>query len=710
MEKLASSGTLCFKEDEFLSESFSVDVFVSSCKDRVSMSNLREDLEVHYKNIQLALIELINNDYADFVSLSSNLIGTEKTIDNIGVPLGQLKEEVLSVKTYLSDELSRVNTKLEERKKIRENKSRLHHLINVVHSVEKIEKILTADPSSPDMEIFLHEDRTNPGHFLERIAGEFNQLQFHVKQSKGHPIIQSIIPRVSLITSKLQTNLESTFQQGIATKQPEVILRCLRTYALIDKVFDAEVLFRNTVVKPFAKSIITETYHTTHGTEKMCHDIIKFLDDECKIVFNLTSDVTSSSSANQELLLDDDARQGSVKGFDFLVNSVWVEIAASFEERLPLLFSPGNPKVFLQRYKVMMSFLEEFEDRCVSIESLHHMRQHPSYNSFLIKWSLPVYFQIRFQEIGGLVEMAADNPYGKSPNELFMSNIVGQCWESIVMCWDDSVYISPLKGRLWKLTLQIISRLSTIVKGLVMAQGAATQPSSMESLTLVLGDGCYLSKKVHNYFTEVISSRLQDAGSLDIGIYKQALTIGSEALDVEMTRLEDHIVTRIASEGALQLDNVKNVPRLYRRTNKEPPTQPSQYVSLAFTSIHDFKKTLSTVEDTQQTHIIKRSVREMSAKYYSAVEELLTSIKKTEESLLRLKQQRKAAAGQVNTVVGVKGNEVSDENKIRTQIHLDAVEYGVQISSIDLNVEEFPEYVALRDITLKALESTASND
>ena len=34
--------------------------------------------------------------------------------------------------------------------------------------------------------------RESVGHFLERVAGEFNQLQFHVNQSKGHPIIDNI--------------------------------------------------------------------------------------------------------------------------------------------------------------------------------------------------------------------------------------------------------------------------------------------------------------------------------------------------------------------------------------------------------------------------------------------------------------------------------------------------------------------------------------
>ena len=47
------------------------------------------------KVLRSAMIELINKDYADFVNLSSNLIGLDKAINGIQVPLGQLKEEVL---------------------------------------------------------------------------------------------------------------------------------------------------------------------------------------------------------------------------------------------------------------------------------------------------------------------------------------------------------------------------------------------------------------------------------------------------------------------------------------------------------------------------------------------------------------------------------------------------------------------------------------
>ena len=71
---LSNKDDLCFNVERFVDEEFHVDLFVSECKDRVSLHTLREDLEAHYKSIRVALIDLINQDYADFVSLSSNLV------------------------------------------------------------------------------------------------------------------------------------------------------------------------------------------------------------------------------------------------------------------------------------------------------------------------------------------------------------------------------------------------------------------------------------------------------------------------------------------------------------------------------------------------------------------------------------------------------------------------------------------------------------
>lgn len=53
---------------------FDVDHFVSECRKRVQLEELREDLELYYKLLKTAMVELINKDYADFVNLSTNLV------------------------------------------------------------------------------------------------------------------------------------------------------------------------------------------------------------------------------------------------------------------------------------------------------------------------------------------------------------------------------------------------------------------------------------------------------------------------------------------------------------------------------------------------------------------------------------------------------------------------------------------------------------
>lgn len=61
-----------------LQPDFDVDHFVSDCRKRVQLEELREDLELYYKLLKTAMVELINKDYADFVNLSTNLVSVIK--------------------------------------------------------------------------------------------------------------------------------------------------------------------------------------------------------------------------------------------------------------------------------------------------------------------------------------------------------------------------------------------------------------------------------------------------------------------------------------------------------------------------------------------------------------------------------------------------------------------------------------------------------
>ncbi|XP_018428641.1 PREDICTED: conserved oligomeric Golgi complex subunit 2-like [Nanorana parkeri] len=126
MEKMQlpqSPSTLCFDKDEFMKDSFDVDQFVSECRKRVQLENLRDDLEIYYRLLKTAMIELINKDYADFVNLSTNLVGMDKALSQLSVPLGQLREEVLSLKTSVNYSIRAVDERLAKQDDLRKKKA-----------------------------------------------------------------------------------------------------------------------------------------------------------------------------------------------------------------------------------------------------------------------------------------------------------------------------------------------------------------------------------------------------------------------------------------------------------------------------------------------------------------------------------------------------------------------------------------------------------
>jgi hypothetical protein len=71
---IAAISLIDFQED------FDVDHFVSDCRKRVQLEELRDDLELYYKLLKTAMVELINKDYADFVNLSTNLVSCDSTV------------------------------------------------------------------------------------------------------------------------------------------------------------------------------------------------------------------------------------------------------------------------------------------------------------------------------------------------------------------------------------------------------------------------------------------------------------------------------------------------------------------------------------------------------------------------------------------------------------------------------------------------------
>uniref|UniRef100_A0A673W3Q2 Conserved oligomeric Golgi complex subunit 2 n=1 Tax=Salmo trutta TaxID=8032 RepID=A0A673W3Q2_SALTR len=675
--------SLCFDKDVFMKDDFDVDQFVADCRKHVQLEEMREDLEMYYKLLKTAMVELINKDYADFVNLSTNLVGMDKALNQLSVPLGQLQEEVLVCALLLF--------------------------------------LLLCSPLLA-------------GQILERIATEFNQLQFHAVQSKGMPLLDKVRPRISGITSMLQQSLEGLLIQGLQTSNVDIVRHCLRTYATIDKTRDAEALVGQVLVKPYMDEVIVEQLvkSTPNGLQIMYTKLLEFVPHHCRLLREVTGMAISSEKAD------------IVPGYDFLVNSVWPEIIKGIDERIPSLFNAGNPDTFYERYTISMDFVRKFDRQCGSQASVRRLRAHASYQSFHNKWNLPVYFQLRYKEIAACLENAIADGLEAAPAGSCYHLLVSQVlWNSLVRCWAEKVYLPPLSHRFWKLTLQLISRYSKFltemltkspstevskdpVRPLPSSASSTSSRTSQDDGGSESGSPATLSTKQLVFIASDVD-KLQDqlllfsyCKSVDIVPFdclfdkcpSMPCVLSPEALEDSKASLSGCIptlnskMTQHLTERCFRfLKSASEVPRLYRRTNKEVPFRASAYMDNALRPLHQL---LSDSKDMVKPSIaqdwLRITLNDCTHRYFETISEVLSSVKKMEESLKRLKQARKTAT--TNTI-GTTGGP-TDDSKIRLQLALDVEYLGEQIQKMGLQPADITMFSTLNDLVQGAQDVTPS--
>jgi len=81
----------------------------------------------------------------------------------------------------------------------------------------------------------------------------------------------------------------------------------------------------------------------SQGLYNMYSKILEFVPKHCAQMMNITSGRFVASDVE----MFGEQRAG-IRGFDFLVNAVWPEVASLVETRCESIFAPGNPDSFHQ--------------------------------------------------------------------------------------------------------------------------------------------------------------------------------------------------------------------------------------------------------------------------------------------------------------------------------------------------------------------------
>lgn len=676
------------------------------------MEKLRDDLVVHLKFLKSSMIKLINKDYADFVNLSANLVGLDKFIRNISKPLEELKQEVTDADALFEASLTQAKNELAARRAIQEKKALLQQAIAVSKSVDKIERLL---PSPNHMDRWTNEQ-------VEQVATEVNQVLFYLSKCKQVRLAGALAERVNAVTELLQRHLEDSFLRGLRRDSQAELGSVLRICATLDRVEAVEELFRKRVVAPALDEMVTDRVVQEVGLDGVYNQVMMFVSTRCQTLLDLTLGAASAADS-------------SASGYAFLERALLPELLSMLEQRLPWVFGAGDPDCFRVRFAASVGFLERLERLCHGVSQVERLRAQPCYARFLAKWNLAIYFQLRFQEIASQLETALSQPSQRSKDG---SDFLLRChevlWECLERCWSEEVFLAPLSHRFWKLTLQLLARhrgwLQQYVKGSSASGGGGEeQASGLEAgdgsedaaaagcgdgssvdlanpqgpvlLVMLHCDAQRLTSKLGSILTDIVQPRLQQTGFTEFQLLQGGLDECSQLLADLLPSICSRLVSDVAKTCCVPLKMVPDIPRLYRRTNREVPSKPSTYIQQILQPLESLKEQATQNSglnwDQEWTAAV---LEEVTKQYLRVTQDVLVSVKKMEDSLKRLKRARDRTP--------LPEGAASDDDKIRLQLYLDVGHFGAKMEELGTPKSCVPSYGALVEIVEAARSSPSS--
>ncbi|ODH52750.1 hypothetical protein GX48_00944 [Paracoccidioides brasiliensis] len=127
----------------FLSPTFDPATFLSSLTNRhQTLSDLQTELRELSQSLNNELLDLVNENYQDFLSLGSALRGGEEKVEQVRVGLLGFQRDVKGLRDLFEKRVGEVAELIEKKKKLRKGIMVAHELLDVEDSIGELEESL----------------------------------------------------------------------------------------------------------------------------------------------------------------------------------------------------------------------------------------------------------------------------------------------------------------------------------------------------------------------------------------------------------------------------------------------------------------------------------------------------------------------------------------------------------------------------------------
>lgn len=258
----------------FLAPNFDPAEFLSSLRNRhQTLEDLRQELRDLDHLLNRELLDLVNANYGDFLSLGGALEGGEEKVEEVRVGLLSFKRDVQAIRDKVETRRAEIERLLKEKKRLREQANVARSLLDFADRVEELERrLLVKDASSTDRggsgdgdESESESDADGPGLFDSESEESdddddddlpdglgtasvvsLKKLEHHIQKyvylttlstriGDDHPFLLNQRARMAKIRSTLALDLKAALEQtrNVKDKRDAKVSTVLRLYSLM---------------------------------------------------------------------------------------------------------------------------------------------------------------------------------------------------------------------------------------------------------------------------------------------------------------------------------------------------------------------------------------------------------------------------------------------------------------------------------------------
>eukprot|EP01043_Picozoa_sp_COSAG02_P054499 COSAG02_NODE_6178_length_3750_cov_2.117776_4_plen_526_part_00 len=444
---------------------------------RVPLPTLRADLSAHLQELQATLVDLINRDYNDLVSMSTSLVGIDDKIARLEMPIGHLKQQFEGSREESAEYLVNLRNLMNERDDVSARRAQLQVFVQIADSLASVERLWhnsdrdalsaagTVDEASRTVAADTSLTRPSPPASLERVAGELRVLSTVCQEvPRRCAFIEQSRSHIDAHHARLMGEAGVSLRRGIDALNEETVKSALRVYAVVGQQTAAHGLFKDQYVRPAladAAARVKKEDACTQATADFYTAARDFLQKQSTAMLLAAATDLNGAATRQHV--------SDATLFDFVADSIWTEVYSTVQE---VIFRPASED-FHRNYRLSMQFVELLESTYTTRRSLQAFRDHVCTVGLLGKWELhgKTFFQLHRNEVVLKVEKAlsvlsnaASGPVAATADDKTLQQTPGATMSQLVLqMWDPDVFLPSQASDFLRLTLDLVARYRTWV-------------------------------------------------------------------------------------------------------------------------------------------------------------------------------------------------------------------------------------------------------